>query len=46
MLRGISDLVTPAGGEAYGNMDGFVEGARVVMTRLLRELPAWLERMP
>jgi adenosylhomocysteine nucleosidase len=46
ILRGISDLVHDAGGEAYGNMPAFEEGARIVMERLLRELPAWLERMP
>jgi hypothetical protein len=45
ILRGISDLVTSTGGEVYGNMDGFVEGAGIVMTRLMGELPAWLERM-
>jgi adenosylhomocysteine nucleosidase len=46
ILRGISDLVRAEGGEAYGNLPAFEEGARVVMERLLRELPAWLERMP
>jgi adenosylhomocysteine nucleosidase len=46
ILRGISDLVHAAGGEAYGNLPAFEEGVRIVMQRLLRELPAWLERMP
>jgi adenosylhomocysteine nucleosidase len=46
ILRGISDLVHEAGGEAYGNMPAFEQGARIVMQRLLHELPAWLERMP
>jgi adenosylhomocysteine nucleosidase len=46
ILRGVSDLVHAEGGEAYGNMPAFEEGARIVMTRLLGELPAWLERMP
>lgn len=46
ILRGISDLVHGEGGEAYGNVPAFEEGARIVMTRLLHELPAWLERMP
>lgn len=46
ILRGISDLVHAEGGEAYGNMPAFEEGARIVMERLLRELPAWLARMP
>ena len=46
ILRGISDLVHAEGGEAYGNMPAFEEGARIVMQRLLHELPGWLERMP
>jgi adenosylhomocysteine nucleosidase len=46
ILRGISDLVTDQSGEVYGNLDGFVEGARVVMTQLIGELPRWLDRMP
>lgn len=45
ILRGISDLVHAAGGEAYGNLPAFEEGARIVMERLLRELPQWLARM-
>ncbi|MGE0872103.1 MAG: hypothetical protein AB7P03_26330 [Kofleriaceae bacterium] len=46
ILRGVSDLVTPLGGEAYGNMAAFEQGAAVVMRRLFAELPAWLARMP
>ena len=46
ILRGISDLVHAEGGEAYGNMPAFEEGARIVMQQLLRDLPAWLDRMP
>lgn len=46
ILRGISDLVTPEGGEVYGNIDGFAKGAAIVMRRLLAELPAWLARCP
>ena len=47
ILRGISDLVhAETGDETYGNMPAFEEGARIVMQRLLGELPAWLERMP
>ncbi|HWO24802.1 MAG TPA: hypothetical protein VNO30_38940 [Kofleriaceae bacterium] len=46
ILRGVSDLVAPAGGESYGNPAAFAEGADVVMRRLLRELPAWLARCP
>lgn len=46
ILRGISDLVGASGGEAYGNMTAFEQGAATVMKRLLDELPAWLARMP
>ena len=46
ILRGISDLVGAEGDETYGNMPAFEAGARTVMQRLLRELPAWLDRMP
>jgi len=46
ILRGISDLVQRQGGEAYGNMAAFAEGAAIVMRRLLGELPAWLARCP
>ncbi|MGE0551395.1 MAG: hypothetical protein AB7O24_10335 [Kofleriaceae bacterium] len=46
ILRGVSDLVGASGGEAYGNMAAFEQGAAVVMRRLVGELPAWLARMP
>lgn len=46
ILRGVSDLVSPAGGEAYGNPSAFAEGTAIVMRRLLTELPAWLKRCP
>jgi adenosylhomocysteine nucleosidase len=46
ILRGVSDLVGPTGGEAYGGTTAFAEGAGVVMRRLLGELPAWLARCP
>jgi adenosylhomocysteine nucleosidase len=46
ILRGISDLVGAAGGEAYGNTNAFEEGAAIVMKRLLADLPAWLARLP
>ena len=46
ILRGVTDLVSRTGGEAYGNMGAFAEGAGVVMRRLLGELPAWLARCP
>jgi adenosylhomocysteine nucleosidase len=47
ILRGVSDLVDErAGGEAYGNIGTFEEGTRVVMTRLLQDLPRWLAAIP
>jgi adenosylhomocysteine nucleosidase len=46
ILRGVTDLVTATGGEAYGNVPVFAEGTSVVMRRLLGELPAWLARCP
>jgi adenosylhomocysteine nucleosidase len=46
ILRGVSDVVGRAGGEAYGNTSAFAAGADVVMRRLLGELPAWLARCP
>src|SRR5258708_31303896 len=44
ILRGVSDLVGEAGGEAYGNEAVFEEGTRQVMTKLIRHLPWWLSR--
>ena len=45
ILRGVSDLVgTTTGGEAYGNPQAYEDGAKVVMTRLLDQLPIWLEK--
>ena len=42
ILRGVTDLVNPKGGEAYGNPDFFVQATQGVMTALLDSLPAWL----
>jgi adenosylhomocysteine nucleosidase len=45
ILRGVSDLVSDAGGEAYdGTMRAFAAGASVVMAGLLRGLSGWLAR--
>ena len=44
ILRGVTDLVGPEGGEAYGNLGLFEEGARRVMNRLLDDLPWWIGR--
>jgi adenosylhomocysteine nucleosidase len=44
ILRGVSDVVGPGGSEAYGNLGAFEEGTRLVMKRLLDDLPSWLSR--
>ena len=42
ILRGVSDLVSPHGGEAYGNLALFEERTNGIMERLVEILPAWL----
>lgn len=43
ILRGVSDLVSTAGGEAYSNPNLFRESAREILTHLVRKLPEWIE---
>jgi adenosylhomocysteine nucleosidase len=43
ILRGVSDLVSAEGGEAYGNYELFTRRTKEVMKRLLEQLPQWLE---
>jgi adenosylhomocysteine nucleosidase len=43
ILRGVTDLVGPGGGDAYGNIELFIEATGKIMRRLIEELPAWLE---
>jgi adenosylhomocysteine nucleosidase len=43
ILRGVSDLVGPDGGEAYGNHGLFVQRTGEIMEALLGQLPRWLE---
>jgi adenosylhomocysteine nucleosidase len=43
ILRGVSDLVDAAGGEAYGQIEVFHSGTRRVMETLVTALPGWLE---
>jgi len=46
ILRGVTDLVSPDGGEAYdGTVTFFAERAAHVMTHLVDSLPAWLARI-
>jgi len=42
ILRGVSDMVSEEGGEAYNNIEMFNERARGVMQQLVEQLPDWL----
>ena len=42
ILRGVTDLVSSGGGEAYGNIAVFHENTKQVMKTLLAQLPDWL----
>ena len=42
ILRGVSDMVSEEGGEAYNNIEMFNERARGVMQQLIEQLPDWL----
>ncbi len=42
ILRGVTDLVSCRGGEAYGNIELFAANARQVLEILLASLPAWI----
>ncbi len=41
ILRGVTDLVNPETGEAYGNYDLFSQRTKEVMRKLLEQFPAW-----
>jgi len=43
ILRGVSDVVTTKGGEAYGNFDLFIQRTEKVMTDLIKQLPKWID---
>jgi len=42
ILRGVTDLVGNAGGEAYGHIEVFSDACRFVMKYLVDSLPGWL----
>ena len=42
ILRGVSDMVSEDGGEAYNNIEIFNERAREIMEKLIKQLPDWL----
>jgi adenosylhomocysteine nucleosidase len=44
ILRGVSDLVSGEGDEFYGDEAAYEAGMRVVMKRLLDDMPFWLGR--
>ncbi len=44
ILRGVTDLVGPVGGEAYGNINLFMENTTHLMCQLVEALPLWLEK--
>jgi adenosylhomocysteine nucleosidase len=45
ILRGVSDLVTTKNGETYGNFDLFTQRTDTVMSKLLTELPKWIDHL-
>jgi adenosylhomocysteine nucleosidase len=45
ILRGVTDLVGSSGGEAYGNIDLFVQNATQVLGALVASLPYWMSRV-
>jgi adenosylhomocysteine nucleosidase len=42
ILRGVTDLVGKQSGEAYGNVQVFIEGTTSVLRQLIDALPAWI----
>ena len=42
ILRGVSDMVSEDGGEAYNNIEVFNERAAEIMKKLIWQLPDWL----
>ena len=45
ILRGVTDLVGTAGGEAYDRIEVFRSNTEIVMKRLFADLPLWLSRI-
>lgn len=44
ILRGVSDIVSEQGGEAYGDASVFEESAKSIREELLNLLPDWIEK--
>jgi adenosylhomocysteine nucleosidase len=45
ILRGVTDLVHEAGGEAYGHIELFQRRTQAIMKRLFSDLSYWLEKI-
>jgi adenosylhomocysteine nucleosidase len=45
ILRGVTDIVSPAAGEAYGNFELFASRTDTVMNRLMTKLPNWIKHI-
>jgi len=43
ILRGVTDLVSAEGGEAYGKIEIFHENTKKIMKELIEQLPHWLK---
>ncbi|MGA9397596.1 MAG: 5'-methylthioadenosine/S-adenosylhomocysteine nucleosidase [Anaerolineaceae bacterium] len=43
ILRGVSDLVNPQGGESYGNVEVFQKNTRKIINNLAGQLPWWIK---
>ena len=43
ILRAVSDLVSEQGGEAYDNIELFRERTKIIMRRLIEQLPKWID---
>ena len=43
ILRGVSDMVSEQGGEAYNNIEIFNQRAKEIMKELFEQLPDWLK---
>ena len=45
VLRGVTDLVSTEGGEAYSNIEIFHENTKKIMTGLIKQLPDWMNNI-
>ena len=43
ILRAVSDMVSAEGGEVYGDIESYMERAKLIMKMLVEQLPAWLK---